>query len=949
MPSSIASKLPIGTILADKYRLVREIGHGGMAAIYEAENVDIGKRVAVKVLAAEYTTSVVVVERFLREARAAAAISSPYICDVYDSGKLEDNRPFLVLELLEGESLYERMTRVRQIDVPTTVRMVAQVARGLTKAHAAGIVHRDLKPENIFLTKDEEGALLAKILDFGLAKFYAQIETDGPQARLTREGAVFGTPAYMSPEQVKGHGHHVDHRADLWALGCMTYECFTGRTVWSTEQGVAMTFAQIASASLPDALAYRPDLPASFRRWFAKALARTAEDRFQTAKELADELAACFAGEAPGMISIVSLADAGAPLAAAAPSGNGATEADAFGADELPTQVKPPSPSAAGKYPPLPDSHPISPPVPPPTESDPILGATVGTLRSAPPAAMPVGPAATGDAVPTASAPQASPKPPAVAEPLPAAVTEPAAGGPDAKSGPDSRARSSSTNGAVRRRKRRATRAVLTLAGVGAIGAGGYLGWLLVLRPAAPPVVTPPVRRSSRSQPSAAPGPADSRPRTETKAFRWAAAVGSAQEQIAAGSALDAVKTLKEASEAAPTTATARTIVEQAQLAATSKGPCRITGLARLRPPDLTGSAGRPEIAFTPKGALVTWTDDHESNGHDHAYSELLDSSMKSASGPRDVTPEAGQVGRAHLFAVGDRVGILYADVKGSEAGLHGRWLDAEGRILTPLRTITNRRPSNAVPAIDRAPDGTFWVAWEDERKGDSTDLYLRHLSAELEPIGNEIRATDYLGRGPKPKVKAPSIGISGGFLHVAYRFERDPSRQIDVLRIGLLDPALPKGLDALPDKRAQKDRQLGELRIVNTGKEKGELPSIDCGAEGCYLVWQGESGGAFAAYVEASHGQIIWRKKFEAKGSRPNVAVDPSGDAEIVWFEGGRVKLSAINRDGIGLGTIIGSVANDAPNASITSGGAPGEWYVAWIDNEASHLEPYAVRAMCR
>src|SRR4249920_2593690 len=203
MAPSNTSKIPLGTVLVEKYRLSREIGRGGMAAVYEAENVHIGKRVAVKVLAAELTASTIVVERFLREARAAAAISSPYICDVYDSGKLEDGRPFLVLELLEGESLYERMTRVRQIDVPTTVRMVNQVARGLTKAHAAGIVHRDLKPENIFLTVDEEGELLSKILDFGLAKFYMPLDDGGPQARLTREGAVFGTPAYMSPEQVK--------------------------------------------------------------------------------------------------------------------------------------------------------------------------------------------------------------------------------------------------------------------------------------------------------------------------------------------------------------------------------------------------------------------------------------------------------------------------------------------------------------------------------------------------------------------------------------------------------------------------------------------------------------------------------------------------------------------------------------------------------------------------
>src|ERR1700759_4636207 len=229
------TKIPVGTVLQGKYRIPREIGRGGMAAVYEAAYVDIGKRVAIKVLAQELTTSAVVVERFLREARAAAAIRSPYICDIYDSGKLEDGRPFLVLELLEGESLYERMTKIRYLDFDNTVTVMVQTCRGLTKAHAANIVHRDLKPENIFLTKDEESNLLAKILDFGLAKFYAPMASgsDQPQqARLTREGAVFGTPAYMSPEQVRGQGA-VDHRADLWALGGIVYECFTGRTVWS--------------------------------------------------------------------------------------------------------------------------------------------------------------------------------------------------------------------------------------------------------------------------------------------------------------------------------------------------------------------------------------------------------------------------------------------------------------------------------------------------------------------------------------------------------------------------------------------------------------------------------------------------------------------------------------------------------------------------------------------
>jgi serine/threonine-protein kinase len=292
------SKVPDGTLLEGKFRVTREIGRGGMAAVYEAENVDIGKRVAVKILAAELITSRIVRERFLREARAAAAVRSPYICDVYDSGMYEE-RPFLVMELLEGESLYDMLTRERQLDFETTLRIATHSARGLGKAHESNIVHRDLKHENIFLTTDEEGQLLAKLVDFGLAKFYEQ--TTGPDqvsARLTREGALFGTPAYMSPEQAKGKGE-VDHRADLWALGCIVYECLTGQTVWSVDQGVAMILAQIASAPLPRPNKLRPDLPPAFEAWFLRALDRDPDKRFQTARELADALARALATAAP--------------------------------------------------------------------------------------------------------------------------------------------------------------------------------------------------------------------------------------------------------------------------------------------------------------------------------------------------------------------------------------------------------------------------------------------------------------------------------------------------------------------------------------------------------------------------------------------------------------------------------------------------------------------------
>ncbi|HEX7604912.1 MAG TPA: serine/threonine-protein kinase, partial [Polyangiaceae bacterium] len=296
------SKIPVGTLLAGKYKVTREIGRGGMAAVYEAEQIALGKKVAVKVLASELASSNIVIERFFREARAAASVRSPYIVDVYDSGRLEDGRPFIAMEMLEGESLYDRMSRVRLIDPASTVRIINHCAKGLMKAHASGIVHRDLKPENIFLTRGEDGEI-AKLLDFGLAKFYAPVAADEKTARLTREGAVFGTPAYMSPEQVKGQGN-VDHRADLWALGCMAYECLIGRPVWNTDQGVAMTFAAIATQPIPVPSHLRADLPTSFDEWFAKALQRDPDKRFQTAKELSDALAKAF-GSAAAQVSYI--------------------------------------------------------------------------------------------------------------------------------------------------------------------------------------------------------------------------------------------------------------------------------------------------------------------------------------------------------------------------------------------------------------------------------------------------------------------------------------------------------------------------------------------------------------------------------------------------------------------------------------------------------------------
>lgn len=293
------SEIPIGTELSARYRISREIGRGGMAAVYEAVHIDIGKRVAVKVLDPSLAKNDTVIERFHREARAAAAVSSPHICDVFDVGRLEDGRPYLVLELLEGESLYDRMAREGQLRVSDAVRILSQAGRGLARAHAAGIIHRDLKPENIFLHRNQEGEEIVKLVDFGLAKFHTQLVEE---ERLTREGAIFGTPLYMSPEQVSGQGQ-ADHRSDLWALGCIAFECLIGRPIWPIDRGMAYIFAQIVTEPIPVPSSLRPELPRAFDTWFHQALQRDPEQRYQSAQQMVVDLAAALGHDPSGLVS----------------------------------------------------------------------------------------------------------------------------------------------------------------------------------------------------------------------------------------------------------------------------------------------------------------------------------------------------------------------------------------------------------------------------------------------------------------------------------------------------------------------------------------------------------------------------------------------------------------------------------------------------------------------
>jgi serine/threonine-protein kinase len=280
-----------GHVIAGKYRLVEKLGEGGMGAVWRADHATLGSPVAVKLVNQAQLDSHDGVARFLNEARAAALLRSPHVVQILDHG-VDDGVPFMVMELLEGESLAQRLARVGTLSLAETSRILTQVARAVTKAHEAGIVHRDLKPDNIFLVQNDDEEL-AKVLDFGIAKVAHGLAQSAHKLS-TRTGALLGTPFYMSPEQVRGHA--VDARTDLWALAIIGFECAVGRVPFDAET-VGDLLLQICTEPIPAPSSFT-SVPPSFDAWFARGVARPREERFQSARELAEALRA-IAADAP--------------------------------------------------------------------------------------------------------------------------------------------------------------------------------------------------------------------------------------------------------------------------------------------------------------------------------------------------------------------------------------------------------------------------------------------------------------------------------------------------------------------------------------------------------------------------------------------------------------------------------------------------------------------------
>jgi eukaryotic-like serine/threonine-protein kinase len=281
-----AEQVAAGSILGGKYRLISEIGRGGMGSVWRAEHLTWEAPVALKIMNRNITARPEAVARFEREVRLAAGLRSPHVVQVLDHGVDEATRtPFIVMELMEGESLARRLSRFGSLGPGETFHIFSQLVRALTRAHAAGIVHRDLKPDNVFLVRNDE-EYLTKVLDFGVAKWTAP---DILESGLTRPGSVVGTPFYMSPEQIQG-SREIDHRVDLWALAAIACECLTGHRAFQ-----ARDFAQLAvmllgnqGRSLPSSLG---PVPPGFDAWFLRATDPDISRRFQTAREMAQTLA----------------------------------------------------------------------------------------------------------------------------------------------------------------------------------------------------------------------------------------------------------------------------------------------------------------------------------------------------------------------------------------------------------------------------------------------------------------------------------------------------------------------------------------------------------------------------------------------------------------------------------------------------------------------------------
>lgn len=333
----------IGCTIDGRYVVQSVLGEGGMGVVYRCRRRVFEKTVAVKILRSDMAKSSEATERFMTEAKAASAIGNDHIVDVFDFGELPDGSTYFAMEYLEGPTVADLIETGELVGSRRVLSIGRQLAEGLLAAHRGGIVHRDLKPDNIFVI-DREGREFVKIVDFGIAK------VAGLGNKLTRAGAIFGTPHYMSPEQARGKP--VDHRTDVYSLGIILYEMIAGQPPFDADNPLSILSMHLHDPPLPpSALDDPPEVPPGLERVILKCLAKTPTDRFESMKELGDALAAIERGDSVDEIvvpiSVVPPRESPVPLSQLQPNLDAQPESQVPAAPALPSFEVPVDPAPA--------------------------------------------------------------------------------------------------------------------------------------------------------------------------------------------------------------------------------------------------------------------------------------------------------------------------------------------------------------------------------------------------------------------------------------------------------------------------------------------------------------------------------------------------------------------------------------------------------------------------
>jgi serine/threonine protein kinase len=374
-PTSAPPDSVAGRVLASKYRILRQIGEGGMGVVHLGEHLELKTRVAIKRLQPKLATDATARARFLREARLAASIEGEHSARIHDVGTDDDGRPYMVMEHLVGETADARLAREGKIPLQDAATIVLQLLDALSEAHAKGLVHRDLKPGNIFLTERTGEAIWVKVVDFGISKATSpEHGVSSPSLTLTEPRTLLGSPEYMSPEQLRDSAS-VDARSDIWACGVVLFELLSGKVPFEASS-LADLYARIVSGE-PKTLAEVgvAGVPAAVTRLIERCLRKAKEERPQSAYEIAVALAPhasdssknllprirawCKSEDSPAQTARPRRAAVGLTLIALA-------GVLAFGAASLRAPAPPPRPTQAAMAP-LATLDPVAPQAPTPT------------------------------------------------------------------------------------------------------------------------------------------------------------------------------------------------------------------------------------------------------------------------------------------------------------------------------------------------------------------------------------------------------------------------------------------------------------------------------------------------------------------------------------------------------------------------------------------------------